>query len=249
MRRHLQVALAAAAVALLAGACGGGGSDATTTTTSTTAPSTTSSSTTSTTAAPRCPAVAVPDGATSLAEATGDLDGDGSPDTVRSYLMGSTDWHLQVELAAGGGADLAIAPSGADAVTVIGGADVDGDGADELWARTGSGASATILGLARFGDCALARVTTPGGEPIEIPVGGTVGTASGAACTGRDDPAADLTVYTASNVGPRAYEITATAYVLDGATLVQKDTTSSSATYGDAAFTRASSFSCGNLGL
>lgn len=55
-----------------------------------------------------------------------DVDADGFADTVRSYAAGAApatgDWHLRVELAAGGGVDLALpfdpAPAG---VTVLGG--------------------------------------------------------------------------------------------------------------------------------
>ncbi|MGQ0833169.1 MAG: hypothetical protein ACT4OV_15990 [Microthrixaceae bacterium] len=245
--RALGAALAAA-VTLLA-ACGGGSDAPASTTTSTTVSTTSTVPTTTTKPTPACDSVSVPAGATSVAEASGDLDGDGATDTLRSYLLGDAEWHLQVALAADGGADLVVTTGGVDAVTVLGGADVDGDGGDELWARTGSGASATILGFARFRDCALERVTSPGGEPIELPIGGTVGTASGAACGSGVGSAADLTVYTASNIEGSAYEITATAYELDGAQLVEQGTKSSSASYGDDAFVRASSFSCDGLGL
>ena len=250
MRRLVLLATLVVTIA----ACGGGGDDADaslTTTTSSDASSTTTTTAdpTTTTAPTDCDNVSIPAGATDVSEELADVDGDGDPDELRSYLVGDADWHLQVELAAGGGADLAITTFGAGAVAVLGGADVDGDGADEIWARTGSGASATILGLARFAHCALTRVTFTGGDPAEIPVGGSVGTASGLECEAHVDPTADLTGYTATNIGDDQYDVSATEYALEGTTLAQKGTETSIATAGDDTFARATTFVCGNLSL
>ena len=184
-----------------------------------------------------------------MRDAAADLDGDDHDDQLQSYRVGDAEWHLRVSLARGGGADLEITPPNGSFVTVLGGADIDGDGADELWAQTGQGASAAILGIARLVGCDLVRVTTSGGDPAELPVGGSVGTASGVECEARSDSAAHLTTYTASNQGGDRYEVRATEHVLDGAALVSRGTYTDEVAIGDEAFARASSFSCGRLTL
>lgn len=241
----------AALLVLALGVTGCGGddddSDASTSTSATEAPSTSSSS--STTPAAVCDPIGLSDGAANVAEATGDIDGDGADDGLLSYRLGADEWHLRVELAAGGAADVVIPTFGAGAIAVLGGADVDGDGGDEVWAQTGSGASATIIGLARFTDCELERVTFAGGDPAEFPVGGSVGNTAGLECEAHGDPTADLTGYTATNTGEDTYEVTATEYALDGTVLVQGASRVSTATVGDEAFARATTFSCDDLSL
>lgn len=242
--------LAVVAVAVLASACGGDGdSDAAPTTTA--APSTTDAPTSSTTdpsPPAACPPIDVPAGSTDVTEASGDVDGDGAADALRSYRR-DDGWHLAVELAAGGGADTPVTTFDEIGVSVLGGADVDGDGGDEVWARTGAGASATILGLARLVDCQLVRVTFGGGQPAELPVGGSVGTTAGLQCEAHLDPSADLTAYTASNTGDSTYDVTSTEYALDGTMLVAGASQTSPATMGDDLFTRATTFTCDDLSL
>ncbi|MFZ6005408.1 MAG: hypothetical protein ACOYXM_15915 [Actinomycetota bacterium] len=193
--------------------------------------------------------MSMPETASQVSEATAEVDGDGAPDTVRAYVLSDGDWHLQVTLAAGGGDDLAMATFGESTVAVLGGADVDGDGRDEIWARTGAGASATILGLATFRGCALERVVFEGGDPAELPVGGSVGTASGAECDARVDPTAHITTYVASNTGGDQYEVTATEHSLEGSVLVPRGSTTTNTSIGDDLFGRATRFSCGDLTL
>ncbi|MGQ0432428.1 MAG: hypothetical protein ACT452_08485 [Microthrixaceae bacterium] len=250
-----QLSLCLLAVAVLLAACGTSKGDGPGTTTTTTPGASTTTGATGTTgpttsiATIQCADHPVSEEAADLQSETADLDGDGGDDTVRSYRLGEAEWHLNVALARGGGADLRVATYDNSVVSVLGGADVDGDGADELWARTGQGASATIIGLARLVGCELARVTAPGGEPAELPVGGSVGTASGVECDARVDPTADLTTYTATNLGDDRYEVRATEHTLDGTMLVERGTHTSEATIGDSAFGRATSFSCDDLSL
>lgn len=241
-----------AAVALVAlGALGAGCSDddeAAPETTTTSERTTTTEATTTTTQPPACGAVAVPPGAEELTEVPGDADGDGADDTLRTYRVGE-EWHLQVELAADGGADLPL-PSFGGAVGIIGGADVDGDGTDELWARTGSGASATIVGLARLVGCELVRVTFASGELAELPIGGSVGTTSGLECRDAPDDPADLIGYTATLADGTTYEVAAVRFALEGTSLVEQgtDTSTVDALDGDA-FLPVTSFRCGDLVL
>lgn len=246
--RHRRATVATlAAIALLSAGCGGAKETAASTTT--VAPTTSSSSTTAPPATPACASVTVPAGATRQTTVSAEVDGDGKADELRTFLDGDSAWHLQVILAAGGGADLELAASDSGAVAVLGGVDLDGDGADEIWARTGSGASATILGLIRFAGCSLTRVTFAGGAPVELAVGGSVGTASGVACASPSDPGGAVIGYTASNTGDNEYQVTATTYALEGTVLVQTGSTSSTVSTNDSLFERATSFTCGDLHL
>jgi hypothetical protein len=245
-----------AALGLSLAGCGGGdsGSDAARTTTGA-VPSTGGSGTSSSVDAPttadqeRCPAVPQPPGAKDVVTMpSGDVDGDGAADTLRSYGIGDG-WHLQVVLAGGGGAELALTSSGAGAMGAVGTADVDGDGRDEVWALTGSGASASIVGLVRFDACTLSRVTFVNGEPADFPVGGSVGAAAGLECAAGADPDTDLTAYTASSSDGSHHAVTVTEYSLEGSTVVVQASTSTSAQAGDAAFARYTGFTCDDLQL
>lgn len=227
------------AATLLAGC---GDDDDATPATTTEATTTTTEPGTTTTRAPACPAVSIPDAAEEVTELEGDADGDGTDDELRSYRVGE-EWHLQVELAADGGSDLVL-PTFGGGVGLVGGADVDGDGSEEVWARTGSGASASIVGLARLVDCQLLRVTFATDELAELPVGGSVGTTSGVECGGDG-----LTAFTATLTEGSTYEVVATSYALDGTSLVERGTETTTVEATDDEFLRYASFSCGDLSL
>jgi hypothetical protein len=249
MSRAMRLALAS--VVLVVASCNNDDDEAKPPTSTTAPSSTTTAETTTTTGARPCGSVSVPSGASARTTAVGDVDGDGEDDELRSYLLGNDEAHLQVSLAAGGGADLVVTTFGTPALAVLGGADVDGDGADEVWAQTGFGASATIVGLARLAGCELVSVTFAGGDPVELAVGGSVGSAAGIACDAHLDPTADLTTYSASNMDSEGggYDITATEYALEGTSLVQKAIEATTASAGDDMFTRATGFSCDGLSL
>lgn len=239
-RPGLLLAALVVAAAALAGCSDDGDDDAASTTTDAT--TTTTDATTTTTQAPVCPPVSVPAGAQEVTELDGDADGDGTHDELRTYRVGD-EWHLQVELAADGGGDLVL-PSFGGGIGLLGGADVDGDGNDEVWARTGSGASATIVGLARMTGCVLERVVFATGELAEMPVGGSVGTTSGVEC--RDDT---LVTFTATFLEGETYEVVATTFALDGSTLSEQGQETLQVDATDPDFVRYTSFSCGNLSL
>lgn len=246
--------LAVLVVFLLAvGACSrGGGDDATTSTTGrgTTTEATATTDGTTTTGGSVCATPPAPSGP-DVAVASGDVDGDGDADRIYSASPqdAAPAWTLVVALAAGGGATLSVPAGPNGAGDVLGGADIDGDSTDEVWIRTGFGASATIVGLVRFVDCQLVRATFANGDPVELAVGGSVGTGSGLVCEAHVEPTADLTTYTATNVSGDQYEVTAVEFALDAGVLVQKGTTTSSATAGDDAFARATSFDCDGVVL
>lgn len=252
------IALALSLGAVLAGACGDDDdgertapSSTTTTaapatTTTTNAPATTAGPPTSAALAP-CPAVEASDEAEDVTEVAADVDGDGAADRVRSQRAGG--WFLVVDLARGGGAVAEVAVSPDASVRVLGGADVDSDGAAEVWARTGAGASTTIVGVLRLRGCVLAQVRFASGDPVELPVGGSVGSAAGVACEATA-PDAHLTAYAAMHLDGGRYEVTAIEYALDEVTLRPiGDPTITTATADDPAFARATTLSCGDLVL
>lgn len=211
-------------------------------------PSTTSETTTTTSATSPCAsAAAVPSDASTLTEEVADVDGDGRADAIRTFLAEDT-WVLQVEVAAGGGAELALGPGDQGGVGLVGGADVDGDGRAEIWVRVGSGASTVILGLVRFQDCGLARVTLGSGQPVELPVGGSVGATAGVECRA-DEEDADLTTFAAFHRDGLRYEVTATQWALEGAVLVERTSSTRELQADDPDFVRATTFTCHDLAL
>lgn len=159
------------------------------------------------------------------------------------------EWLLTVELAAGGGAQEEIPGDGIASVTIIGGHDLDGDGADELWVRVGAGAYATILGLYRLDGCDLERITA-GGHPTELPVGSSVGSAIGLECRGTV-PEAVLTTYGGSRRtdDDHTFDMTTTEYALQEGELVVVREDTEIVPADDADFQRYVSFSCDDLTL
>lgn len=245
--RCRSLAVAVAATALLAAACGDDDDAARpsiTTAGPTREPDGAPSSPTST-MEPACPSVRAP-APDDAVEA--DLDGDGVPDEVGSVEQPGQ-LVVSVTLGAGGGAVIMLPTFGSDGVDLVGPADVDGDGAAELWVQTGSGASAAILGLVRFAGCQLVQVTFADGAPAEVPVGGSVGTSAGLSCETGVDPTADVTTYLASNVGEETYDVTATEHALEGAVLTQLGATTSTVSTSDPEFARYVSFECDGLAL
>jgi hypothetical protein len=216
--------------------------ESTTTTTRDTSPS----STTTTAACPPVEASGDVDGAT---KQEADVDGDGQPDVVRSFSDGD---HvtLLVELAAGGGAAAEIAASDTTAVALLGAEVLDArfDGRDVIWVRVGSGAATTILGLYHLEGCALEAATFDDGQPVQLPIGGTVATASGARCGSRLDPEADLLVYDASSVNGTEYEITTTEYRWEEGMLVPSPVSAPTVSQSDDP-SEIVGFRCGDLSL
>jgi hypothetical protein len=152
-----------------------------------------------------------------------DVDADGLADTVRSYTVSAApsagDWHLRVDLAAGGGVDLTLpfdpAPAG---VTVLGGAyvgsnvDPGPEGArPAIFAKVGAGASASIIGLYRLVGCSLAEVANG-----EFPVGGGVVHTEHLRCEGVAGTSLLVYVTTEYDDVAAVHEVTQTAYTRTG---------------------------------
>ena len=207
---------------------------------------TTEPSTTSTTRAPACAPVERGTG-DEVREFSGDVDGDGRDDRSQSFPAAGR-VTLLVDLAAGGGAVTEI-PTGREApVELIGTAHLGAeDGPAVLWVRVGAGASTTILGLYHLDGCELDAATFESGEPVELPIGGTVGTATGARCGSGVDPQADLLVYEATLVTGREYEVVTTEYRWGDGTLVPSPSEPTVTRTED--LSEASSFRCGDVSL
>lgn len=187
-------------------------------TTSTTTSTTSTTTSTTTTVAPGvCPQLdPVPVGSVVFAGVPGDYDGDGLEDVLTTYLDDSGSvWHMRVVFGGGGGVDDVIVDVDPVApARPIGGFDVDGDGAEEVFITVGAGASTVLVGLYDVGDCFATRVTLEG-QPAVFPIGASVGAVSGLSCPEVDFIEEDSASYVAED----EYEAGFAPYRLDGAVL------------------------------
>jgi hypothetical protein len=218
---------------------------------------TTASTTTTTEPAPpttapaACPPVdRAPEGDGAV-ERRADVDGDGRPDLVQSFPTPGRTGRvtLLVELAAGGGAALELESEREPSTALLGTAIVERvDRRHLLWVRVGGGASTVVVGLFWLDGCALGPVVDPSGDPVELPVGGSVRSVAGAECGSLLDPQADLLVYEGRSVDGREYAVTVSEHRYEGGTLTpspeaapRTDTTDDP--------TQASRFRCGDVEL
>ena len=237
---------AAAAVVLLLAGCGDDDDGAEDEVPEVESSTTTTEPTTTTTVA-ACPPVEPSTAAEATAQEA-DVDGDGQDDLVQSFPEGDH-VRLLVELAAGGGATAELPAADAAAVDLLGAEPLDAeDGREVLWVRVGSGAATTILGLFHVDGCNLEPATFEDGTPVQLPIGGTVGTTAGAGCGVGTDPEADLLVYEASYVSETEYEITTTEYRWEGGVLVESPETDPTVTTSDDV-SDAAEFHCGDVSL
>lgn len=239
---------AAALLLLLAVGCSGGDPTieaapgttgrATTTTTTTAAPATTApASTTATTAGPACPPgdLAAPSGDPTYVGA--EVDGLAGGDTAYAHLA-DDGWHLRIDLGDGGTADELLATAPADAARVLGAADLDGDGTDELWVQVGTGAAVTIVGLYDVDGCDLEPVVADG-VPAAFAIGGTVLLLQGLACG-----ESDVTHLGATSEDGVTYATLDLTYELQDGALVRVGDETGTLTADDPALAAYSEFAC-----
>jgi hypothetical protein len=168
-----------------------------------------------------------PDGAQDVSEVSADVDGDGADDRVLAYRRGDGARRLAVDVAAGGTAAVdasATEVEGPASLSVLGGARLGGDG-ETVFALTGAGASVVIVGLFQFVECALARVSFPSSQDVELPVGGGITHGDGIACS---DGA--LVRLSATSTDGETFTATKTRYQVDGNTLIEAGTQTSTLT-------------------
>jgi len=213
---------------------------ATTSSTSTTAGTTT----TSTLVTSVCPAlVALPDGTLTFIGGSGDFDGDGTTDELVTYQSAPDAWRMRVVFADGGGADAAIGEAEDFAPPrPIGGFDIDGDGAQEVFVTVGAGASTILVGVFDVSACVATRVAA-GGGPAVFPVGASVGAGSGLACPGNGLVRRTFAQMADETTFDGGYE----EYTLDGAHLTSQGIVENTMTSEEAA--ALAGFDCGGLPL
>jgi hypothetical protein len=117
-----------------------------------------------------------------------------------------------------------------------------------LWVRVGAGAASTIVGLYHLDGCGLAEVTFENGDPVQLPIGGTVGTVTGAECASGIDTEADLLVRQATLLTNQRYEVVTTEYRWEDGVLTLSPVSAPAVTQTDDPEAIAG-FECGDLQL
>lgn len=120
---------------------------------------------------------------------------------------------------------------------VFGRRDLDADGVDELFVKTGSGASTDIIGVFRVQGCEAVQVTMDG-YPAEFPVGAAV-----LHIDGLQASSDTLVVYSGTSADGQAFDVTWRRLRLDGSSLTVIGSNSSTAQLGDDLSRLASTFS------
>ena len=116
-----------------------------------------------------------------LTTAPVDFNGDGRPDTLRVYRLGTT-WHVRGEMGGTGFHDVVVAHHG-PMMAALGGARIDADATEEGWVNVGSGAYTDHVSFYAYRNCRLLPAGD-GTEVVAFPVGASVRNAAGLTCTG-----------------------------------------------------------------
>ncbi len=113
-----------------------------------------------------------------------DLDGDGAPDTV--YLVQHDEgWFVVAELAAGGGAQVdLVGVERRSFVRVLGGADIMGNGSEDVVVVTSVGAYTEQVGFVRLADCDLFELAFDDSSPARFLTGASVSNGEALYCPG-----------------------------------------------------------------
>lgn len=141
----------------------------------------------STTAPAACPTPELPAG-NSTAPMSVDLDADGAADTA--YMVsGPAGWQLVVELGgggAGGGAVVSalVGTNDFDEPEVLGGADLDGDGIDELAVLVANGAYVGLVSFVRVRECSAIQLAFEDDSPAIFASGASAGGGEALVCNG-----------------------------------------------------------------
>jgi hypothetical protein len=175
--------------------------------------------------------------------ATGDFDGDGRADRLVTFRVGSGGpWRVRVELAAGGGDELAL-PAPADGVRALGGTRLDVGPGEAALVVVAGGPSGSAVGLFVLQGCRLARVTL-NGVPAELPVRSGPTARDGLAC---QPPG--LVAYSATSTDGQVFRGTTVGYLLVGASLDEAHRATQTLGAGDPELPRFATLACGTLKL
>ena len=120
--------------------------------------------------------------ATDRTAAPVDFNGDGTPDTLRVYRLG-TAWHVRGEIGGAAFHDVVVAHYG-PMMAALGGARIDADATEEAWVNVGSGAYTDHVSFYAYRSCRL-LAAGDGTEAAAFPVGASVRHGVGLTCTGK----------------------------------------------------------------
>jgi hypothetical protein len=119
---------------------------------------------------------------------------------------------------------------------VLGRRDLDADGVDELFVKTGSGASTDVIGVFGVEDCRAVQATM-GGSPAEFPVGAALLHIDGLQV--RSDK---LVVYSGTSTDGEAFDVAERTLRLDSGALTEIGSDRDTAQRGDDLYRLASTF-------
>jgi hypothetical protein len=173
-------------------------------------------------------------------------DGDGTADRLLTIPAAVADRPPGLELVLDEHADVGAALPLNDIVAAIGGFDINGDGRDELFVKTGQGAYATLIDVYEYDPaaCTLTRLAVDDNGPPAFAVGASVGNGSGVTC---DHGMLIATTLSRISDEPLRYEEIRKTLAIDGTALrvVRTDESQVDA----AAAASAAAFDCGGLKL
>jgi hypothetical protein len=119
---------------------------------------------------------------------------------------------------------------------MLGRRDLDADRVDELFVKTGSGASTEIIGVFGVEDCRAVQLTM-GGSPAEFPVGAAVLHIDGLQASSQT-----LVVYTGTSTDGEAFDVAWRTLRLDNGALTETGSDGGTAQRGDDLYRMASTF-------
>jgi hypothetical protein len=119
---------------------------------------------------------------------------------------------------------------------MLGRRDLDADGVDELFVKTGSGASTDIIGVFGVEDCRAVQLTM-GGSPAEFPVGAALLHIDGLQVSSNT-----LVVYTGTSTDGEAFDVAWRTLRLDNGALTEIESDGGTAQRGDDLYRLASTF-------
>lgn len=198
-------------------------------------PSPTPSATPSPTASPT--PSATPTAARQVPALNGDVDGDGTKDSVRA-----TAELLTVELSGGGTVTAPVHAESPRSAPVLGYADIDRDGRSEVFLETAEGASTQFVTPYRYDGKVLHELQLEEG-PARLGMGGSVTHGDGFRCTG-----GKLQILSSDSADGKTYTVHVNTYAIGRTTLDLLSTKTQQAKQGDPLVEASYHPDCGSVG-